>query len=196
MDSSITRCSEYFECRNGEKTTPEPYWCPADKPFFDAEVEDCVPDSSKCFQCSYNLDYELFAVANAPIQFIQCFKQKSLLLACPDGLEFDNRIKQCNVKQLCRTKDLTGRRCLNGGPHYEIDATDPTVYVCLTFSPRTFDFDDPIHITDTTYAGISGLTSVASVRMAFNSTYSKKRVKFYRKKKSVKPNFGFIFKYI
>lgn len=126
LDSSIVSCSEYFECRDGLKTTDYPYRC-FDQLYFDAGTEQCVADPNVCFQCSYYPEYELFAVPNAPVQFIQCFKQKSVLLACQEGLEFDNRIQQCNVKRLCRNKDLTGRRCQMGGPYYEIDNIDPSV---------------------------------------------------------------------
>lgn len=126
LESSIGSCSEFFECLNGVRTTVDPYRC-LDQPYFDAETEQCVGDPNVCFQCSYYAEYELLAVPNAPVQFIQCFKQKSVLLACQEDLEFDNRIQQCNAKRLCRSKDLTGRRCKMGGPYYEIDNFDPSV---------------------------------------------------------------------
>lgn len=49
-------------------------------------------------------------------------------------------------------------------------------------STRNFDFYYQIPITDTTYAGTSGSTSVANVRMVYNSTYTKEFAKFYREK--------------
>ncbi|XP_055298135.1 uncharacterized protein LOC129566325 [Sitodiplosis mosellana] len=128
IDSSFAECRTYFECINGMKTTEEPFMCPYDLPFFDAQIEDCVKDSGACFSCSSNSEYELFPVPHAPNQLVQCFRHKPLLMACADNLEFDARIRECNVKQLCRTKNFTGKRCLSGGPYYEIDNDDPTVY--------------------------------------------------------------------
>lgn len=125
MDSLIDDCSKYFDCYDGTKTTEEPYSCYPN--YFDAEIQECVSDHSVCFQCPYDTDYRLIEVPHAPVQFIQCFKNRALLLACSEELEFDDRIQQCNVKRLCRIKNLVGRRCQPGGPHYEIDPFDPSV---------------------------------------------------------------------
>lgn len=127
LDSTIGSCSEYFECFNGMKTTDVPFSCDSYRPYFDAESQNCVEIFDVCFQCPYDIDYKLLTVPHAPIQFIQCFQRRPLLLACSENLEFDERIQQCNAKRLCRDKNLTGRRCERGGPHYEIDVLEPSV---------------------------------------------------------------------
>lgn len=127
LDSEIGSCSQYFECLNGVKTSDEPITCDSEQPYFDAQTGNCDASIDVCFQCSHSSNYELYAVPDAPIQFIRCFKQKPLLVACPDNMEFDNRIQQCNAKRLCPNKILNGRQCMTGGPHYEIDTNDPSV---------------------------------------------------------------------
>lgn len=94
-NSSPSDCSQFNECYNNQ--VQEKLTCPDDRPYFDAQNQECVQNRDVCFKCPHN-EYELFAVPHVPKQFILCFKRKPVVSSCNTGLVFDGRpgVHQCN----------------------------------------------------------------------------------------------------
>ncbi|XP_031628738.1 uncharacterized protein LOC116344374 [Contarinia nasturtii] len=97
IDSLLDDCNKYVQCLSDQ--TEEVLTCPFDKPYFNAEDQECSHRSDVCFRCP-NTKFELISVPHICRQYILCFNNKPLALACPEPLVFDGSpgIHQCNYE--------------------------------------------------------------------------------------------------
>lgn len=95
IDSTLAACGEHIQCVGD--VTDSKLSCSFEKPYFDAESQECVAREEVCFHCP-KTPYALVSVPHTCKQFILCINNKPIASSCPDGLVFDGRpgVHQCN----------------------------------------------------------------------------------------------------